>query len=532
MMKQTKRLLAVLLALVLLCTGVPFAFADDVTIVDSGYCGADGDGTNLSWTLDSEGTLTISGEGVIRESAFSFNNMIKSVIIEEGVKSIGVGAFFNCKSLASVKVPDSVKSIGEQAFFTCPNLVIHIGKNVESIGTLAFAFCYSIDVDENNPYFSAENGVLFDKEKTILVAYPGARQQESYVVPETVENIELNAFAFSRYLKEIVLPASLKQAAFAVWFGGEFLQFPINFIFQGMNTEFSQLEGIDVIGASLWRFSNDYIEEARRQITNMLIYGDELDEAFDQQCEYSDYENGEYFYLGTIRCHAGSTAETYAKKHNMDYELVHFYDTYVSTTAPTCTEQGYSTYKCIYCDETENRDFVEPLDHDYIDHDALNPTCTETGWEAYQSCSRCDYTTYEEKPANGHTEVVDKAIASTCTESGLTEGLHCSVCSDVLVEQQIVPAHGHDFALGEIIDAKCSEDGQKIYVCKYDATHTRTETIPATGEHEDADNDGYCDTCEEMMQGGLHCKYCGKIHGGVFGWLVKFFHSILAIFKR
>ena len=58
-----------------------------------------------------------------------------------------------------------------------------------------------------------------------------------------------------------------------------------------------------------------------------------------------------------------------------------------------------------------------------------------------------------------------------------------------------------------------------------------TEPIPVL-QHADTDNDGKCDTCNQKMTGGKHCKYCGKIHGGAFGWLTKFFHSILAIFKR
>ena len=67
-MKNTKRFLSILLTMLLLCTCVPFAFAEDVTIVDSGICGAEGD--NATWTLDSEGTLTVSGEGAIDPSAF------------------------------------------------------------------------------------------------------------------------------------------------------------------------------------------------------------------------------------------------------------------------------------------------------------------------------------------------------------------------------------------------------------------------------------------------------------------------------
>ena len=246
----------------------------------------------------------------------------------------------------------------------------------------------------------------------------------------------------------------------------------------------------------------------------------------------------------------------------------HHYDSFV--TPPTCTEKGYTTYTCKQGDDSYKADYTNALGHDYGEwYTTVEPSCTVNG-TARCDCSRCDafdtkpiaatghnynavvtaptcteqgYTTYTCKhgddtyiadyvPANGHTEVVDEAIAATCTESGLTEGLHCSVCSDILVEQQIVPAHGHDFALSEIIDAKCSEDGQKIYVCKYDASHTRTETIPATGNHTDTNNDGKCDTCNQQMTGGQHCKYCGKIHGGAFGWLTKIFHSILAVFKR
>lgn len=77
----------------------------------------------------------------------------------------------------------------------------------------------------------------------------------------------------------------------------------------------------------------------------------------------------------------------------------------------------------------------------------------------------------------------------------------------------------------------CEKEGTRIFTCTL-CGHVETQSI-AKLDHNDKDNDGYCDNgCGQMMTGGNHCKYCGKIHDGLFGWLVGFFHSILAIFKR
>ena len=110
--------------------------------------------------------------------------------------------------------------------------------------------------------------------------------------------------------------------------------------------------------------------------------------------------------------------------------------------APTCTEGGWDAYvTCSKCDYTTYADKA-PLGHDEISHEAKAPTCTETGYEAYVTCSRCSYTTYVETPALTHDMVTDAAVDATCTENGLTEGSHCSRC-DHKVAQEVVVALGH-----------------------------------------------------------------------------------------
>ena len=120
------------------------ASAADVTVVESGSCGEEGN--NVVYTLDSEGTLIISGSGNMGNSAnsspFYDDSNIKQVIIKDGVTSIGYWAFEDCTGLTSITIPDSVKSIGNGAFLRCTGLTsITIPDSVKSIGNRAFENC-------------------------------------------------------------------------------------------------------------------------------------------------------------------------------------------------------------------------------------------------------------------------------------------------------------------------------------------------------------------------------------------------------
>ena len=177
-------------------------------------------GVNVTYSFDtSTGVLTISGTGDMadysldNDSPFCDNSNIKSVIIENGVTSIGESAFNSCTSLTSVTIPDSVTSIGERAFSDCTSLVsVTIPNSVTSIGDGAFEDCNnlaSITVNSNNNNYSSQDGVLFNKNKTTLIQYPMGNTRTSYTIPNSVTSIGDFAFQYCTSLVSVTIPNSV-----------------------------------------------------------------------------------------------------------------------------------------------------------------------------------------------------------------------------------------------------------------------------------------------------------------------------------
>ena len=116
-------------------------------VVEKGYTYWNED--NLTWKLDADGTMTISGTGAMKNynsddnpSPAYKNSNVKTVVIEDGVTSIGNYAFSDCSSLTSITIPDSVTSIGNFAFEACNSLSsITLSNNITSIGNWAFHGC-------------------------------------------------------------------------------------------------------------------------------------------------------------------------------------------------------------------------------------------------------------------------------------------------------------------------------------------------------------------------------------------------------
>ncbi len=133
-----------------------------------------------------------------------------SYMIKDGTKTIADYAFAECTSLASITIPDCVTRIGDYAFCRCTSLAsITIPDSVTSIGWCAFYRCTSlasITVGGNNKYYlTDEYGVLYNIDRTRLVAYPGVSPMKDYSLPGTVTGI-VEDFNSCKNLETIYIP--------------------------------------------------------------------------------------------------------------------------------------------------------------------------------------------------------------------------------------------------------------------------------------------------------------------------------------
>ena len=200
---------------------------NSVAPVASGKCGE-----NLTWSIDSKGTLTISGTGEMMDYPnfpdvpwYDDREKIVTAVIEPGVTNICSFAFFGCKNLTSVTIPEGVTSIGSYAFNACDLTSMEIPASVTAIGTLdasalggAGRNLTAYFVDEQNTAYTSVDGILFSKDGTVLVAYPQGKKDTSYSIPESVTCIASDAFGGSR-LTSVTIPESVTSIRLGAFFG-------------------------------------------------------------------------------------------------------------------------------------------------------------------------------------------------------------------------------------------------------------------------------------------------------------------------
>lgn len=263
-----KRIITLCMAVVLLFAMLPqiALTANAAEVVESGNCG-----DNLTWTLDDEGTLTISGRGTmddysmlesgyttspwtyhftdiekiqvesgvtyigqfafyqtwakevvisntvseIGDHAFSGCDELTDLSLPDGLLHIGNSAFSGCFSLNSIDIPSSVTYIGGNAFSTCLNLTtVYIPGSVTEIGTGAFSNGEKLELinvsSENRYYCSDDYGVLYNKDMTHLLQVP-CWVKEDYQIPDSVTTIGTYSFINNATLPSIVIPKNVES---------------------------------------------------------------------------------------------------------------------------------------------------------------------------------------------------------------------------------------------------------------------------------------------------------------------------------
>lgn len=344
------------------------------------------DPENKTFSSDSYGVLFSKDGKTLIEMPSEYKDA--SYTIPSTVEMIDEYSFVSAKNLRSVTIPSSVKYISSQAFnfryLTCEESVdglIYIGDALvdeagdrlevvkiregtrvvaENIGVYDDVYVeipasvevisgdlpnsvYAYNVDPNNNYFSSLDGVLFNKDKSVLIKYPSLDTRTSYSVPVGVKEIAKNAFN-SDYLRElnlvegieiirtnaisadnvptVAIPKSLKRIEFGA-------------IFVGLN------------GAHYYDFGAVFSENIE-YIGEYAIYCSRI-AVLNPNCVIESNQ-----WIESIYGYKGSTAETTviqdysieATFYPLDGLLHKHADFGVLTKAPTCTEAGEVVYSC------------------------------------------------------------------------------------------------------------------------------------------------------------------------------------------
>jgi hypothetical protein len=179
-------------------------------VIASGECGAEGD--NLTWTLTSDYTLTIIGNGAMKDYNeyyilpapwYSYRQQINTLVLGDNVSTIGSYAFHGCNNLkGGLTISNTVTKIGQQAFRYCHGLTsVTIGNNVTEIGAAAFGACLNLKT------LTIGNSV----KEIGQGAFLSCKELESVTIPNSVITINGSAFRECSKLTSLIIGNSLES---------------------------------------------------------------------------------------------------------------------------------------------------------------------------------------------------------------------------------------------------------------------------------------------------------------------------------
>jgi len=414
---------------------------------DGVLCSADGK-TLISCPAGRNGTYTVpEGITTIARSAFGRAYYLDKVILPDSLTRIEDYAFSWCEDLDSITIGRNVQFVDDSAFRGCRTMTsVTFLSDDTVLDDAVFADCdYLVSVDLPDNLKEIPYGLFYDCASIMSIDFPPG-----------VTSIGSSAFLDCDWLTRVTVPGTVKTVGRQAF-------------------DYCNLLSVLIFEPGVQR-----IEDIA--IRNMpILWKVEIPPSV----TYIGRDNFENCPDATIYGYEGSYAHQFATANGIPFVSTHTHRYTASGTVwPTCTEQGYTIYRC---------------------------SCGDSYYGSYTA-------------ARGHTAVTDPAIPATCTASGQTEGSHCGVCGVVLVNRQMTQALGHSYGVWyEDVAPTCTTDGLQRRDCIRCEDYL-TEPLPATGHTYDAVVTA--PTCTEQGYTTYTCPACGDSY--VNDYTAAAGHSLVA----
>ena len=533
---------------------------DPSLYVASGYCGDNfGDGKNLAWMIDKNGTLTVKGKGHMRDYGYKkfhtgdhditdapwseYYYDVNKLVIEDGVMGIGNNAFFVMDTLkGELVIPDSVKRISESAFRACSGFEgeLVIPEGVKTLGNMAFGGCNNIyrvnlpstyagpfnaqifdmenlleiNIHEDNKLFCSVEGVVLSEDMKKLIIVPGGKTG-SYTVPETVETIEAYAF-YKSLLSEIILPAGYTENfKNSVFHNAENLKSlkinENNEKYCSVNGTVLTKDGKTLLYVPKGKTGTYTVPETVETIARTAFNKTGLSEIIIPEnvktIEDEAISTSKDKYVSVIIKGNKTAMERYSVKAPNSGTKIGA-GIYFLNGEPDFDKQrsfGSGPVSLYYLAGTEDEwDF---------DDNGLWGKNTVTKFYGFGVEDTTDH-------SNHNTEIKSK-LDCTCTDDGFTGNKFCADCNVVYeVGKMTGPCHNYT---STVIPPTCTEQGCTTYTCDKCGD---IYTLNSDAMGHSVNDDGVCDACGELIEEPTVLDRIIKILENIFASIIKFFISI------
>lgn len=373
--------------------------------VASGTCG-----DNLTWVLDDEGTLIISGTGDMFElkahnySYYRYRKAIKKVIVSPGVTSIGVNAFCDYSAIEQCLLPDGLLAIGRNAF-----CMPHGGSKLKYLNIPK-----TVTMIEEDCLTNSSALILYEGD---TIPNEWAMNPDYYSVYLSVDQESAKywcLFDYDTLQSSVVIPSYVRTIP--------------PFALDGQNlTDVYISNGVTRIGFAAFGhcvLANIFIPKSVETIEKYAFVNCARTKIF---CEAEGEQPG-----WNQEWNPGNMPVHYSITNSEDYKTEHSYGEWNITKEATCTETGIREKTCSVCGEktTEEIAALSTLGHDWNPEPTVDKaaTCTEEGSQSIH-CSRCSVTKDAEAiPATGHSFSPWKTTKKATETATGTQTRTCSAC--------------------------------------------------------------------------------------------------------